>query len=294
MRFCHIGTPLALSTILSLSLIGGTGAGCSDDGDTHDSDATDTTAADTSSDATPDTAGDTSTGGCATGLASGMSGTWAMEETQTALVQVDPFGTMTQVSTSLYLAKLSGSAQSTITMTLCAWQTKDDAGLFTTTMGDGVLAHLDPFVRDLHISDEDDGTVGLQVSEGIALRGVTLANPATDAMPEDADDERVIDQDEDSNPGISLVISGTLSGQLFVIHRHKASLDGCFTAADRVVGLTDWTTEQIIVGSNPESLQASKPVASTHPDASLSHFTMVKVGDDATCADLIDQRDTLF
>ncbi|MFO0747758.1 MAG: hypothetical protein U1F43_19150 [Myxococcota bacterium] len=285
--FCHIGGTLA-STLALLA-----GSACSDDparSDTAGADTSDATTAD--ADATsPDTS--ETVGGCATGLSAAMSGTWGMEETQTALVQVDPFGTMTQVSTSLYLAKVSGDA-SQLTLTLCDWQTTDDAGLFTTRMGDTVLQHLDPFVRTLHVAAESDGTVSLKVPEGIALRGVALDHPATDTLPSEASDARVIDQDQDGEPGISLVISGTLQGKLYALHRHRAALDGCFTAADEVSGLTAWQTEQVILGSNPESLSASKPVATTHPDASLSHFTMVKIDDAADCAALIAERSSLF
>ncbi|MCC6619751.1 MAG: hypothetical protein IT385_00770 [Deltaproteobacteria bacterium] len=262
--------------------------GGKDTADTTTATATDTTSTDTGADAThtPE--------GCALGLASGMSGTWAVTEVQTALVQVEPFGTMSQVSTSYYLARLGGGATSTIEMTLCAWETEDDAKLFTTTMSAATLASLDPFVRELHIESRADGSIGYMAHEGFTLRGVELTDPATDTMPTEASDARVVDQDEDGEAGISLVISGTLQGKLFVAHRHKAAMDGCFTAADRIAGLTDWTTDQVIFGSNPASLSNTKPVATTHPDDDLSHFEMVKVLDNDDCAAIISKRATLF
>jgi len=262
-------------------------SGTSDTSTTSHSDATDTGD-------TGDTGDTTSVNGCSTSVVSGMSGTWGALETQTALVQVEPFGTLTQVSTSLYLATLSGTDPSTITYELCDWLTTDDSSFFTTVMGASVLASLDPFVRTMHLSERADGTVGFEVDNGFSLRGVHLDNPATDVMPTDASDSRVYDQDGDGNPGISLVISGAVSGQLYTIHRHQAALDGCFTSQDRIVGLTDWTTDQIILGSNPQNISANKPVATTHPDASLSHFVMVKLADGDTCAELKAKRATLF
>lgn len=285
LRICQITS----GYVAGLALL----AACGDDTAANTDTAT-TTATDATSSDTADTATDTGpANGCAGGLSVAMTGTWGMEETQTALVQVDPFGTMNQVSKSLYLATVSEDGTS-ISMTLCAWETKDDADLFTTRMGDSVLTHLDPLVRTLHVAAGADGATTLKVDKGIALRGVTLTDPEHEALPTEASDSRVVDQDEDGDAGISLVITGTLQGKLFVVHRHEAALDGCFTAADRAKGLTDWATEQVILGSNPESLSLTKPVATTNPDASLSHFELAKIGDGDDCAALLAARATLF
>ncbi len=285
----------AASGLTTLALAGLALAACGDDEGTNTDTQTVPDTAGTTDTSSPDAAETNQTAdGCALGLSSGISGTWAVLELQTALVQVEPFGTMTQVSTNLYRAQVGGGAASTLEMTLCDWRTEDDAKIFTTTMGGSVLANLDPFVRDLNIETRQDGSVGLVVAEGVSLRGVELTEPATEALPTESSDARVVDQDGDTDPGISLLISGSLQGELWVIHRHKAAMDGCFTAADRVVGLTDWTTEQVILGSNPSNLSNSKPVASTHPDDDLSHFVMVKVADGDDCAAIITKRATLF
>lgn len=241
---------------------------------------------------TPDTVevSETTTEVDASGMTGEVQGRWAMLETQTALVTTQLLGTQVQTSQSYYLAEL---ADGRMTVTLCDWLTEDASKLTTTRMGDKVLGNLEPFVRDYTVTPAGDG-FDFTVSKGITLRGVTLTDVETEAMPTEGTDTRVFDQDEDDKPGITLIVQGTVNGALYVAHRHAAALDGELASDTRISGLTDWTTEQVIFGSDPALISAQKPEAITHPDASLSKFEMVKVGASDDCAAIKAQRTTLF
>jgi len=219
-----------------------------------------------------------------------IEGRWAMVETQTALVTAPLLGTLAQASTSYYLAELAAGE---MTVTLCDWLTEDASKLATTRMGDGVLANLDPFVRTYTLTTSGAG-FDFEVATGVALRGVALTDPASEAMPTESTDPRVIDQDLDGEPGITLVVQGMVTGTLYVAHRHVASLTGSLASDTRISGLTTWTTEQIIFGSDPALIAAQKPVAITHPDADKSHFVMIKVGDTDDCDAINLARAALF
>lgn len=260
------------------------------------------TPADTSSDTTvadttpTDTApGDTTAEGCLTAPPEDLTGTWAIHEIQTALVSNVPgIGTMNQESDNLYLVTIAEDGEATtMTSTLCDWETSDDANLTTTGMTQKLLDSLTPFSRTVTTSTDETGA-RLATSQGITLRGVEMDDPATDAFPTDATDDRIFDQDDDTQSGITLVISGLFQGELYVVHRHKAALDGCFVAADRVEGLTAWTTEQLILGASEEALLSVNPEAITHPDPTLSRFVMVRAEGTADCAALKAARETLF
>jgi len=241
---------------------------------------------------TPDTVevSETTTEVDGSGPTGEVDGRWAMLETQTALVTTQLLGTQVQTSQSYYLADL---ADGQMTVTLCDWLTEDASKLTTTRMGDKVLGSLGPFVRAYSVTPAGAG-FDFTVTSGIALRGVTLTDLTNEAMPTEGTDARVIDQDEDDKPGITLIVQGTVNGALYVAHRHIAALDGALESDTRISGLTDWTTEQVIFGSDPALISAQKPVAITHPDASLSHFVMVKVGAGDDCAAIKAQRATLF
>ncbi len=255
--------------------------GCGDDGEP---DATDTVQPEAETQI--ETTNETET----TPMTGDVEGRWAMVETQTARVTTTTLGTVTQTSVSYYLADFSAESFS---VTLCDWLTDDETGFATTRMGNNVLASLSPLVRSYQVTADGAG-FKLTTSKGYALRGVELANIETDAMPTDGANASVRDQDGDSQPGITLVVQGLITGQLYVAHRHIAELDGALESDTRISGLTDWTTEQIIFGSNPSALKDENPVAVTDPDPSKSHFVMVKVDAAASCTSIMADRETLF
>lgn len=260
------------------------------------------TPADTSADTTPgDTAvadtspGDVTADGCLSAAPSDLTGTWAIHEIQTALVSNVPgIGTMNQESDNLYLVTIADDGGAlTMTSTLCDWETSDDANLTTTGMTQKLLDSLTPFARTVTTSTGESGA-RLATSQGITLRGVEMDDPDGDAFPENGEDTRIFDQDDDTQAGITLVISGLFQGELYVVHRHRAALEGCFVSNDRVEGLTTWTTEQLILGASEEALLSVTPEAITHPDPTLSHFAMVRADGNADCAALKAARTTLF
>ncbi len=261
--------------------VGALAMGCGDDGE---SDTTDTTPAEAETQAEAQNETET------TPMTGEVEGRWAMLETQSALVTTELLGTQTQTSVSYYLADMAAGS---LSLTLCDWLTDDEAGLATTRMGNSVLASLTPLVRTYEVSADGAG-FKFATGKGYTLRGVELDDIYTDPMPTEGTDATVRDQDGDSKPGITLVVQGTITGQLYVAHRHIAELDGALESDTRISGLTDWTTEQSIFGSDPALLAAQKPVAVTDPNASKSHFVMVKVDAAASCASINADRATLF
>lgn len=257
--------------------------GCGDDGNEPQADSTDT--ADTSS---PDVS-EVETSPDASAMTGNIDGTWAMVENQSALVEV--LGTvMEQKSVSYYKAVI---ADGKLTVELCDWLTEDDTKLYTTRMSDALLASLTSFERDVNVTADGSG-FDFGTTQGITTRGVNLTNPLTDTMPVDDTDERIFDQDGDTKVGITLVIQGTLQGELYVIHRHKATLSGALESDTRISGLTAWTTDQVILGASSELLASQDPKPVTHPDVNRSHFVMVKATDGDDCIALKAKRATLF
>jgi hypothetical protein len=113
-------------------------------------------------------------------------------------------------------------------------------------------------------------------------------------------DPRVVDQDEDGNPGMTIQAKSTLAPDtdLFVAQRNWGSMEGTFTDAsgERISGLVQFGMEQTMLGAQPaDSLLASvNPKNQQAPDASKSYFKMVQVDPGTTCADIISEQDTLF
>jgi hypothetical protein len=148
--------------------------------------------------------------------------------------------------------------------------------------------------------DEERGT--FLMTDHIQLWAVRdLPEPLTTPLPDDAAaaavppwDERIFDMDEDSEPGFTLEVSGLVQGEVYVAQRKSVDLAGVVTA-DGVVGYTTTTYSQTILGNNnPLLSQVDQGGAEEHPERDARWFAEVRVDDDASCDDVLAEKDTLF
>lgn len=125
----------------------------------------------------------------------------------------------------------------------------------------------------------------------VDVQGVILDAPATDAMPSTPDDSRIYDQDDDGNPGMTVFLTGIVSGDIYVIQRNRTELVGTIAPGnDSISGTVIWQTEQLALGSDPSSLAEFAPGDAT-PVAERSVFTMVKVAAGTSCDDVTANPD---
>ncbi len=138
---------------------------------------------------------------------------------------------------------------------------------------------------------------GLASTSALEVLGVNLANPATDTLPSSRDDARVVDQDRDGKPGVTVSVSAraifvTISGNLYLLQRQTTTETGTAVDASTLRGNVAWTIEQKILGADNAILGAVTPVIT--PLASESTFSMKKIADGSTCATVLARRAELF
>lgn len=128
------------------------------------------------------------------------------------------------------------------------------------------------------------------------LVSVALDDPEDDDLPTDPDDDRVLDQDGDGEPGVTVVIDNALlgEGEAYVIQRNTSTYEGVIVSAERVEGYLDATSEQEIVSANTWWLELEAPPPEPDPDPTHSYFVMQQVDEGADCADVLSQRGSLF
>lgn len=107
------------------------------------------------------------------------------------------------------------------------------------------------------------------------VQGANLRNPEVEPLPTRADDPRVVDQDGDGNPGVTVRVEGVVSGELFVAQRGwdewRAEIAGDELDPLEVAGPLLWDQEQKILGATNRILR--KPLKST-PNFAESEFRM--------------------
>lgn len=97
----------------------------------------------------------------------------------------------------------------------------------------------------------------------VVVLGANLANPATDPMPTMADLTNAVDEDGDSNPGVTIdadVLICLGIQQLYVALRTEAALTGTVDNNDIITGVANANIEQSVLGLSDPCLNLSSQV----------------------------------
>jgi hypothetical protein len=126
--------------------------------------------------------------------------------------------------------------------------------------------------------------------QGATLTDVTDPN----SLPTSQDDPRVVDDDGDGMPGVTLVLVSPVAGKLYVVQWNSVRPHGASVASDRIQGLLDYDSRQVVLASDPATIKSMSPTTTVDPEACHSTFQMVRVAADMDCATLKAQEVTLF
>ena len=129
-------------------------------------------------------------------------------------------------------------------------------------------------------------------TRSIELQGVRLVDPSNDVLPTDEADPRIIDQDNDGNPGVTVEMNGLIRGSLYLIQRIISRLSGTLSE-DRMEGLADWSSEEVVIAASNPLLKVSTKIT-PHMDPQQSNFLARKISADQTCDDIVLAAPTLF
>lgn len=126
--------------------------------------------------------------------------------------------------------------------------------------------------------------------------GIRLEDPANDVLPSDPNDPRIVDDDGDGNPGITVTvrIGDGFEGELYIARREIFAYDLVQDGPDSLRGTVTDGSEQLVIGASDPLLETTDAQWVQVPDRSLSPILLVRVGDDWDCDRLMAERDTLF
>jgi hypothetical protein len=125
--------------------------------------------------------------------------------------------------------------------------------------------------------------------------GIRLDDPANEPLPTDPDDPRIVDDDGDGLPGItvSIRVSDELSGELYIARREIFAYEAFLTEPDVLSGTVTDRSEQLVIGAS-DPLFASESAWVQHPDLAKSPIILHRVGTDWDCERLAAERGRLF
>lgn len=126
--------------------------------------------------------------------------------------------------------------------------------------------------------------------------GIVLADPAVESLPTDPNDPRIVDDDGDGKPGITvkIVVGDALEGELYLARREIFAYEAFLVSPDEIVGTVEDRSEQLVIGASDPIFTTAGSNWVQYADPSKSPIFLRRVTGDWDCARLARERDSLF
>jgi hypothetical protein len=144
--------------------------------------------------------------------------------------------------------------------------------------------------------DVVDGRLRVQRPATPTPVGIRLDDPAQESLPTDPADPRIVDDDGDGNPGVTVTIrvSDDLTGELYIARREIFAFEALLVAPDRLEGTVTDDSEQLVIGASDPIFASSDGEWVQNPDLAKSPIILVRVDEEWDCDRLAAERDALF
>jgi hypothetical protein len=214
-----------------------------------------------------------------------MNGTWLLIHEQSNCVET--LGLKSEaLSVSAELIQMTQNvAQVREERTICSINLTRVLGLETTFPNEAAQAHQPNIIEDSYVSGNG---VGSGYASGIErqIYGVNLTDPLTEAMPADREDPRLIDADEDGQPGITLRVNGGEGNggcDMFIAQRAAIRYFGTFERPNLIKGTSVTFYAQSVLGATQSLCVAPRIVTANDP---FSKFELMRIDGEGGSLDL--------
>lgn len=164
----------------------------------------------------------------------------------------------------------------------------------TTSMSDAATQAIKPPTAPLGV-EVFDGVLSIRRDPTPTPVGIRLDDPSTESLPADVNDPRIVDDDGDGNPGLTVTIDvgGGITGELYIARLEIFAYDAELVGVDLIEGVVEDESQQLAIGaSNPLFMQSSAWNQVQDPD--LNPLILKRVDADWDCERLAAERDNLF
>ncbi len=164
-----------------------------------------------------------------------------------------------------------------------------------TSLSDAATQAIKPPSTPVDI-DIVDGVLRVRRAPTPTPVGIRLDDPANESLPTDPNDPRIVDDDGDGNPGITVTIRVTddLTGELYIARREIFAYEAFLTEPDLLTGTVTDDSEQLVIGASDPIFASSPANWGQFPDLSKSPIILQRVDADWDCERLAAERDQLF
>ena len=180
-----------------------------------------------------------------------------------------------------------------MTTEVCALTATDYRGSETAYPSEAIDA-FDARAITVALGGDTVGSSFIGTPQAILLGWMPTGDPVTEMIPQDDMDDRLVDADNDTNPGVTLTVTGFVSGDVYLANRNVVTLTGLVAAPDRIEGTGRSISSQRIVGASAILLNNNTTAVTDDPDPASSPFEIVRLGSDLSCANIVADAANLF
>lgn len=166
------------------------------------------------------------------------------------------------------------------TGTLCDVQIESSSKLVKTVLPAAFRRAIPPVQTNARLQ-KTRGTMTFTQPPQTLVIGAELDSAERDSLPSDPRDARVRDHDGDGKPGVTVLVSGIISGEIYLAQRSTSHLTGHKTQ-EGFRGTIHFTNDQSILDATKNVLKRNP---SAQPDPDRSEFLLRKVDGQPTCAE---------
>ena len=173
---------------------------------------------------------------------------------------------------------------------------------FTTTVPDALTQAIIPDSTFMEIKQDDNGGFYLFRPQTPTLLGIEYDDPYNTPLPESVkpDDPRLVDADDDGNPGVTVFIDMfNKTEQLYIARREIFAFDAYLKENGNIEGIVYDESEQLIIDATSFLLKNQTGEwlqfrGENGDDYSLSPIILVPVDESYDCEKLMNERDSFF
>lgn len=214
-----------------------------------------------------------------------MLGRWGFLQVTTAESEVPVVGRLSSETKALAILDVRQNDHTIRTSeTVCSLTTSSPVPVIRTTYPDAFIAALSGNIQTAVLKKEGKHTLFVRPKTW-TVQGAQLSDIVKDTLPHNVEDPRLLDPDSDGSPGLTVHISGLVTGDIHVITRGWTKLSGRFVSDAQIEGTVEWHTEQKIISTTNRLLKAP-PTIQPHSDPQRSWFRLVRLLPDVTCRNL--------
>jgi len=224
-----------------------------------------------------------------------LAGTWAEVEVYSELVAFPIVGEIRNTNTATLRVEIEQVGNSlTLHDRYCAIRVLSATPLASTEIPEAFLNFLVKGPATAVLEPSPSGVRFVRTWQA-RTSGVHLERPDDEPLPTNAADPRVIDEDGDGHPGVTvrLRVLGVIEGEVYLVQRVRYRLVGTLVSPDRIEGVLEWQSERVVLGASSPLLLGNWN-GTPDPDPRKSTFVLRRIDPGCGCDAIMANWSALF